>query len=134
DQLIYRPSFSNPYPIYYNSIEEITYNSSYEGKNADKHVESITIKHLIDGKVNEIKIGYLLGCDYKKLKDILTRIHTEFEDFSVEKQIVSVDELPESLKVAYIKVIINMAFENDGIIDEREFSEILLLMTRLSLS
>jgi hypothetical protein len=39
----------------------------------------------------------------------------------------------ESLKIAYVKLIINMAYEDD-LIDEKEFAEILLLMTRLELS
>jgi hypothetical protein len=42
--------------------------------------------------------------------------------------------MSETLKEAYIKAIINMAYDNDNHIDDKEFAEILLLMTRLVLS
>ncbi len=42
--------------------------------------------------------------------------------------------MDEVVKVAYLKVIVNMAYDNDSVIDEKEFAEILLLMTRLNLS
>jgi uncharacterized protein YoxC len=51
-----------------------------------------------------------------------------------EKELIPISEMSEALKIAYIKAVINMAYDNDGIIDNKEFAEILLLMTRLSLS
>ena len=42
--------------------------------------------------------------------------------------------MSEDLKVAYLKVIVNMAYSDDGEVDKNEFAQILLLMTRLELS
>lgn len=42
--------------------------------------------------------------------------------------------MSEDLKVAYLKVIVNMAYSDDGEVDKDEFAQILLLMTRLELS
>lgn len=50
------------------------------------------------------------------------------------KQPVSIDEMSEAVKVVYIQTIINMAYDNDHVIDDKELAEILQLMTRLKLS
>jgi hypothetical protein len=50
------------------------------------------------------------------------------------KKKISSSLLPkcQKLSVAYVKIIVNMAFSDDGQVDKKEFAEILLLMTDLS--
>jgi hypothetical protein len=76
----------------------------------------------------------MLELDYQKLTEILKKAISDFDDYKEEKQLISIDEMSESLKVAYVKTIINMAYDNDDVVDDKEFAEILLLMTRLDLS
>jgi hypothetical protein len=65
---------------------------------------------------------------------LLNSAATEFTEFKEERQLVPVNEMTEALKVAYVKVIINMAYANDGEVDQREFAELLLLMTRIAVT
>jgi hypothetical protein len=68
------------------------------------------------------------------LAQILNQVITDFDEYKEEQQLISIDEMDEVVKLAYIKVIINMTWDNDNIIDDKEFAEILLLMTRLDLN
>src|SRR5690606_32580083 len=131
EQMIYRASFADPINITYNSIASIEHLEVLVGSKKDKVGHSIAITKK-DGST--IFIKDLLDCDYKKLTDVLQATIRDFDDYKEEKQIVSIDEMNEPLKVAYVKAIINMAYDNDDVIDDREFAEILLLMTRLDLS
>ena len=50
---------------------------------------------------------------------------------------VKIKHLPMNmimLKIAYLKVMVNMTLADDGIVDEDELAEILQLMTRLDLT
>lgn len=70
---------------------------------------------------------------YEKLAELLNTIISEFEEFEEEDQLKTLSEMPEELKKAYLKVIVNMTYVDDEEIDEKELSEIFLLMTRLEL-
>lgn len=130
EQVIYRPSFSDPISISYQFISNVQFVRSSVGEDGKKTDPSIVI-NLQEGA--SVVIEHMIDCDYQKLAEILTSIHTEFEEFKEEKQLVTIEELSESLKEAYLKVIINMAYDNDGVVDEKEFAEVLLLITRLNL-
>lgn len=81
-----------------------------------------------------IEIDGLLNDIYDKLEAIISEIISSDAEFSEQEQIVPVEKMSEQLKVAYGKVVVNMAYENDNKVDETELAEILLLMTRLGLS
>ncbi|MCP6524909.1 hypothetical protein NL451_27560, partial [Klebsiella pneumoniae] len=85
-----------------------------------------------NGEVKRIK--GLMECNYKKLSDILKHTISDFDEFKEEDQLITLAEMSEALKVAYVKIIVNMAFSDDGQVDKKEFAEILLLMTRLELT
>lgn len=131
EQIIYRPSFSDPLKITYNSIISVEYIETQAGSKKDKIEKSIVLTTQ-DG--SNVVIESLLECDYQKLTEILKKTISDFDDYKEQKQLVSIDEMSESLKVAYVKAIINMAYDNDDVVDDKEFAEILLLMTRLDLS
>jgi len=130
-QVIYRPSFSDPVTIPYDSIATVEYVETLTGSNKDKIEPSVEIIKQDGGK---IIVKSLLECDYRKLADVLHATISDFEDYKEQKQLVPIEEMSEALKVAYVKSIINMAYDNDEVVDEKEFAEILLLMTRLDLS
>lgn len=131
EQVIYRPSFSDPITITYNSLANVEYIEKLTGSKGDKLEKSISLTKQ-DG--SQISISALIDCDYKKLTEILSAVAKNFDEYKEEKQLVSINEMSEALKVAYLKSVINMAFANDDLIDDKEFAEILLLMTRLELT
>lgn len=131
EQVIYRPSFSDPIVIEYQSISDVEFVQSSVGNDGKKQGPSVVIKRETG---RTVIINDLQECNYRKLAELLTTIYMEFDDYKEESQLVTIEELSETLKVAYLKVIINMAYDNDGVVDEKEYAEILLLMTRLNLS
>lgn len=131
EQIIYRASFSDPISVKYKSIRKVACVRTVSGsKNENPELSVMLVKN--DG--TKVVIKNMPNCDYHKLAEILQTAISEFEDYKEEKQLVSIDEMSESLKVAYVKAIINMAYDNDNVIDDKELAEILLLMTRLDLS
>ncbi|QEY63782.1 hypothetical protein FXN65_17630 [Metapseudomonas lalkuanensis] len=131
EQLIYRSGFSDPIQFPYKAIATAKYAQLHTGKNLDKLEHSLIIHRTDD---SQLVIKDLTDCDYAVLASVLQGVIDNFSDFQDEKQLIPIDEMDESVKVAYLKVIVNMAYDNDAIIDEKEFAEILLLMTRLNLS
>lgn len=130
-QLFYRESFSDPVCIPYDTITSVEFVEKVTGKKGDKLEKTVELTVQDDGKVI---IKSLLDCDYLKLAEILKKVVSGFDEYIEEKQLVPIDEMPESLKIAYVKAIINMAYDNDDLVDDKELAEILLLMTRLSLA
>jgi hypothetical protein len=131
EQLIYRGAFADPIPVGFSAISSIEHLKVTTGSKQDKIEHSIVIS-LKDGSSVEIKA--LLDCDYALMVKVLQGALDGFEEFKEERQLIPIDEMEESVKVAYLKVIVNAAHEGDGLVDEREFAEILLLMTRLDLA
>lgn len=130
EQLIYHPVFSDPISVPFESMTAVEYKEVMTGKNKDKP-ESYVLITRKDAPPVEIKS--LLDCNYRKLADLLQKAISDFDEFKDEKQILPIQDMTPELKTAYVKVIINMAFDNDGVIDDKELAEILLLMTRVDM-
>lgn len=131
EQVIYRATFEDPIGIYFADILSAEYVEIVSGEKNDKIKPSVEVVKK-DG--SRVVINNMLDCDYSKLAEVLQTVIRDFDDYKEEQQFVPIDEMSEKLKVAYVKVIINMAYDNDGVVDDKEFAEILLLMTRLNLS
>lgn len=133
EKIIFKAAFSDPIELIFTEFSSVEYiiNITTNDKGKEKKEEYIEI-HLKNNTVT--KLSGLLSCDYKKLADILNQAYSDFDEFEEEDQLITLAEMPEPLKVAYVKVIINMAFSDDGEVDKKEFAEILLLMTRLDLT
>lgn len=131
EQLIYRPSFSDPISVPYASIASAGYVETLTGSKKDKIEASVLISR---HDASDLSITALINCDYRKLAETLQGCIDGFNEFKEERQLVPISELSEPLKVAYIQAVINMAYDNDGVVDDKEFAEILQLMTRLELS
>ena len=79
----------------------------------------------------KIEIDNLLHCNYERFADMLNEI-IEVADTSEEvSQIISLSEMEETVKTPYMKIIINMAFSDDAVVDPKEYAEIISLITRL---
>ncbi|WP_413793968.1 MULTISPECIES: hypothetical protein [unclassified Pseudomonas] len=131
EQLIYRASFSDPVSVPYASIASAEYVETVTGSKSDKIEVSLLVRR---NEGSSLSITGLLNCNYRKLAETLQACVQDFSEYKEERQLVSIDELSEALKVAYVQAVINMAYDNDDIIDDKEFAEILQLMTRLDLS
>lgn len=130
EQIIYREDFSEPHSIQFNDIESIELQEII--KDVEKNKKEIQV--LIKGKQgNVILIKSLLNFDYKKFVAIVNTIidsEEEFE-FKEQQQLVPIEQMSEILKAAYIQCVVNMAYANDNLIDEKELAEILVLMSRI---
>jgi len=130
EQMIYRAAFSDPVSVPFAAMTSAEYIEVISGKNNDKIEPCVRIRRK-DGSVLDLKS--LTDCDYKKLASVLHGAISGFAEFKEEKQVVPIEDMSEDLKVAYVKVLVNMAYDNDGVIDAKEMAEILLLMTRIDL-
>ncbi len=133
ERMVYKPAFSDPETIYFDNLQSAKYvrNVSVNDKGKEK-VEEFTEITLKDG--GAVKVESISECNLENLADFLNTITEQFDSFEEENQLVALSEMSEELKVAYLKVIVNMAYSNDGEVDKDEYAQILLLMTRLELS
>ncbi len=133
DRIIYKESFGDAVTVNFSEINDVSYESRVTTTKNGKEKESkIFVINLADGSSREIKYAALLDLD--SFSSVLNEAVNKFDEFQEQSQLQPIEDLSEELKVGYIKVIANMAFDNDGEIDSIEFAEILQLMTRLSLS
>ncbi|WP_272675035.1 hypothetical protein [Providencia sp. PROV075] len=133
EKMVYKPVFESPIVINFSELEKAEYirNVTTNDKGKEKVIE-YTIITRKDG--SSFKVENISECNIEKLSEFLNTINSQFDTFEEEDQLITLSEMPEELKVAYLKVIVNMAYSNDGELDKDEFAQILLLMTRLELS
>jgi len=130
ERVIYKQVFSDPISIGYSSIAKVEHVEKPVGDKGKLDVSVVvTLKN-----GDRVVLKDLLGCKYDQLTNLLDSVFSGFSEFKEERQLIPLAEMSEPLKVAYIKAVINMAFDNDGVVDEKELAEILLLMTRIRLS
>jgi len=120
--------------FFYSNIESVEYitETTINNKGKEKKEEWIAIKTK-DGTINKLTNG-LVNINKKDFTEFLNKIITEFEEYKEEDQLKEIADMPDKLKIAYLKIIINMTFMDDEEIDEKELAEIFLLMTRLELN
>ncbi|BDR96426.1 hypothetical protein [Proteus mirabilis] len=133
EKMVYKPVFESPIVINFSELDKSEYirNVTTNDKGKEKVIE-YTIITRKDG--SSFKVENISECNIEKLSEFLNTINSQFDTFEEEDQLVTLSEMPEELKVAYLKVIVNMAYSNDGELDKDGFAQILLLMTRLELS
>lgn len=98
----------------------------------DKGKEKVEEYTVLNTEDREVVFKYDIG-DKEKFSQFINSIISNFDEFKEENQLVTIAEMSNSLKASYLKVIVNMSFEDDELIDEKELAEIMLLMTRLEL-
>lgn len=118
EKLVIKEAFESPYEVYYNNIEAVEYKEdvTVNDKGKEKRTESVSLR-LKSGEVKPLKS--LMECNYKTLSDILKHAISDFDEFKEEDQLITLAEMPEALKVAYVKIIVNMAFSDDGQVDKK---------------
>lgn len=115
----------------YSEIDSVEYK---EDISVDKNGKEKTNEYILISKNGKShKFESLYDIDKEALAGFLNKIITEFEDYKEEDQLKEMADMPNELKVAYLKIIINMTFIDDEEVDEKELAELFLLMTRLEL-
>ena len=115
----------------YSEIDSVEYKKDVS---IDKNGKEKTDEYILISKNGKnYKFDFLYDIKKKALADFLNKIITEFEDYEEEDQLKTISEMSDELKIAYLKIIINMTFIDDENIDEKELAELFLLMTRLEL-
>lgn len=68
------------------------------------------------------------------LVNIVNEVVNNFDSFEDAQQNVAIENMHEDLKISYMNIMVRMTLDDDGVIDDKEVSELLLLMTRLKLT
>jgi len=116
----------------YSDIDSVEYIENIIVDDEGKEKKDVYI--LISKNQKKYKFTSLYDINMKRLAKFLNSIITEFEDYKEEDQLKEMADMPDELKIAYLKIIINMTFIDDEEIDEKELAELFLLMSRLELS
>ena len=120
EKLIFKDIFADPVHIDYESITKVTASATEE--------VTITTKN------KYISMKNMPFCKLDELGKIIQHVTQGFDKYTEQRQAVPLEEMDEKLKLAYLKIIINMTYENDQVIDKKEMAEIFLLMNRLGLN
>jgi len=109
-------------------VEEVVTNDHQEKKIIDQYI-FIKTK---DNQEHKLRDG-LIYIDKKKFADFLNNIINNFDFYKEENQLMPIEDMSDDLKVAYLKIIINMAYMDTNHIDKGRLAELLHLMTRLNI-
>lgn len=133
-KMIQKIMLTDPVVFIYDEMQSAEWGQKYKtDKNGDSKLdyEYVEIKFK-DPEKESVIIKGLHDCDYMFLEEFINKI-LQHENFKDENQLKIIADMPDPLKVAYLKIIINAALSNDNKIDEKEFAEIFLLMDRIGL-
>ena len=133
-KMIQKIMLADPVVFIYDEMQSAEWGQKYKtDKNGDSKLdyEYVEIKFK-DSEKENIIIKDLSDCDYMFLEEFINKI-LQHENFKDENQLKIIADMPDPLKVAYLKIIVNAALSNDNEIDEKELAEIFLLMDRVGL-
>ncbi|MDD2357793.1 MAG: hypothetical protein PHX13_07770 [Thiovulaceae bacterium] len=120
----------------YKDITSIEYKKDTTVSNSGKESTEHYILIMMNSK--EYILKALGTFNYQEFSNILNKIIKDFDNFYEENQgsleLHEFIEMSEIIKIAYVKIIINMAYFDDKNINQNELAEIFLLMTRLEFS
>lgn len=111
------------------SIEE-----KKDDKGKVKRIEHLILDYYYGSKID--LTDELQGINIKHLSNILTEIikRGESEEFTASSQTTPLSLMNEIIKLSYLKLICNFAFNDSGKIDGKVYSEIISLAVRIELN
>ena len=124
-----------PAGFYYKeTLESPVYFSFHELEDTEVLYSDKKFKiYLNDGKIITISTDLLEHHMLKVFFDEVLELKEEGLLHETDKFVI-VEDMPEEVKKNYLKVIIQMTYQDDNIIDEKEMAEIQTLMTQLDFS
>lgn len=136
DTLFYKPLLSDAHSVKFTDILSVDYRRkiSVDKKGKENISESVLIETL-QGKSWSIENEN--NIDFKVLAEWLERIHAaslerKEDETKIERR--SLEDMPPDVRQTYLKIIINFLLDGDGILDEKECSQLYSLIARLNLS
>lgn len=113
----------------YSEVERIV-----EGKDGQK--KTVIDKDLLITMNNErvIKISHSSECNAQHLSELLNEIISSDVEYKDTNQVLTLNEMHIDLKLSYLKILVNLTFSNDSMIDSKEYAELLALICRLEFS
>lgn len=133
-KFIYREVLSDPKHIFYEDIQDVQYEEDKIVKKNGKIETTERVVIILKGSKRSINLTSLLDCNYEALANLLLEIRDCNDDYQDTRQILTIEEMDIRVKLAYVKIIVNMAIDNDGVISVEEYSQILSLIARLNFS
>lgn len=130
---IVKEAFKSPVEIPLSDMEKVEYiNEVTKNDKGKEKTEEYTLITRKDGTT--VKICNLMDGGYSPLAEILQEVLSQFDDFTEENQILTLAEMSENLKIAYVKILTVAAKSREELMRPEEVAEILQLMTRLKLT
>lgn len=119
--------------IEYKKIRKVEYFEVEEQVKEGKTKITKGIKIFKSEEIVELKDYDINSAIYKPLEVFLNQLIAECSNFKEVNLLQPLEEMSSVLKNAYVKILINMTFDNDGEIDEKELAEIMFLMGRINI-
>lgn len=131
NRMILKDDFEEPVHIKYEDIKEIKLDKIL--KNTEKQTFEIQITVLLNDDKNVI-IKNMNEFNYESFVDIFNQmISNQSNQYTEQRQFISIEEMPDEIKETYIKIIINSSYNDSDILNEKNIAEIWLLMSRINI-
>lgn len=98
---------------------------------ADKlYLNTNSQKYVLDGCIDGLNLSVLKTV----FLHIISKSKTDSSEFTTSQQGMLASELPEDLKLLYLKILCNYAYMNDSVIDAHEYNAITKFSIRMEMS
>ena len=131
-KIFYKEVFEKPVVFLYEDIVSAKYEKKMKyDKNGNEQLDSEYVEiSLQNGKVFNMRGNPY--CDVEFLSEFINQI-IKIGSYQDENQLVPVTDMSDELKLAYVKIVVNMAFLNDDGFNSKKFAEVFLLMDKIGL-
>ena len=131
-KIFYKEVFEKPVVFLYEDIVSAKYEKKMKyDKNGNEQLDSEYVEiSLQNGKVFNMRGNPY--CDVEFLSEFISQI-IKIGSYQDENQLVPVTDMSDELKLAYVKIVVNMAFLNDDGFNSKKFAEVFLLMDKIGL-
>lgn len=131
-KIFYKEVFEKPVVFLYEDIVGAKYEKKMKyDKNGNEQLDSEYVEiSLQNGKVFNMRGNPY--CDVEFLSEFISQI-IKIGSYQDENQLVPVTDMSDELKLAYVKIVVNMAFLNDDGFNSKKFAEVFLLMDKIGL-
>lgn len=94
------------------------------------YLETVSEKFILDGCIDGLNLAVLKAV----FLHIISKSKSDESEFTISKQGMLSSDLPEELKLLYLKILCNYAYMNDEIIDADEYNAIMKFSVRMEIS
>lgn len=131
-KIFYKEAFEKPVVFLYEDIVSAKYEKKMKyDKNGNEQLDS----EYVEISLQNDKVFNMRGnsyCDVEFLSEFISQI-IKIGSYQDENQLVPVTDMSDELKLAYVKIVVNMAFLNDDGFNSKKFAEVFLLMDKIGL-